>query len=128
MREPDGSSAPQGPNAPLPDQSPADLRSRLDALKADLGEAVAEDREASGASGKHASGGELAAGLRAATELVAGVLVGGAIGFFLDRQIGTKPLFLVVFLIMGMGAGFLNLYRLGQRRPDGNGGRSGQGD
>lgn len=46
-----------------------------------------------------------------ATELVAGVFVGGLIGWLLDRWFGTLPLFLLVFLLLGIAAGFLNVIR-----------------
>ena len=44
-------------------------------------------------------------------ELVAGVFVGGLIGWALDGWLGTSPLFLLVFLLLGMVAGFLNVIR-----------------
>lgn len=57
--------------------------------------------------------------MRASSELAAGVIVGGGIGYLLDRQFGTMPIFLLIFLMVGMAAGFLNLYKLGMRRPGG---------
>jgi ATP synthase protein I len=45
------------------------------------------------------------------TELVAGVFVGGFFGWLLDRWLGTSPLFLIVFLLLGIAAGFLNVIR-----------------
>lgn len=119
MREPDRETPPQGRPDPKPEAISADLRSRLDALKADLGDAIAEGDQAAGKSRQQTQGGELGAGLRAATEFVAGILVGLAIGYLLDRQLGSKPLFMIIFLILGMGAGFRNLYRLGQKRTSG---------
>jgi ATP synthase protein I len=44
-------------------------------------------------------------------ELVAGVFVGGLMGWALDGWLGTSPLFLLVFLLLGMAAGFLNVIR-----------------
>jgi ATP synthase protein I len=49
--------------------------------------------------------------LRLSTELVAGVFVGGFIGWLLDRWLGTLPLFLVVFLLLGIAAGLMNAVR-----------------
>lgn len=46
-----------------------------------------------------------------ATGLVAAVFVGGLIGWLLDRWLGTLPLFLLVFLLLGIAAGFLNVIR-----------------
>jgi ATP synthase protein I len=48
---------------------------------------------------------------RLSTELVAGVFVGGIIGWLLDRWLKTLPLFLVVFLLLGIAAGLLNAVR-----------------
>jgi ATP synthase protein I len=49
--------------------------------------------------------------MRVVTDLAAGLLVGGVIGYFLDKAFATSPLFLVILLFLGMAAGFMNLYR-----------------
>lgn len=49
--------------------------------------------------------------LRASTDLVAGVAVGGFLGYWIDRGLDTKPLFMIVMLFLGFAAGFLNIYR-----------------
>lgn len=51
-------------------------------------------------------------GLRVGTEIVASTMIGLGIGFFLDRWLDTRPLFLIIFAIFGLGAGFINLYQL----------------
>lgn len=53
---------------------------------------------------------------RFATELVAALLVGGAIGWGLDWLFGhfgvhTRPLFIVVFFMLGAAAGIRNVMR-----------------
>lgn len=48
---------------------------------------------------------------RLATELVAGLVVGGAIGWFLDNWLGTLPLMLLVFFALGAAAGIFNVIR-----------------
>lgn len=51
--------------------------------------------------------------------LVAAILVGGAFGYFLDRWLGTKPVFLIILGGLGFYAGVRDLLRrLGK---DGNG-------
>lgn len=50
-------------------------------------------------------------GFRIATDLLAAVIVGGAVGFVLDDWFETKPVMLVIFLLFGGAAGFLNVYR-----------------
>jgi ATP synthase protein I len=52
---------------------------------------------------------------RIGTDLVAGVIVGGVIGWFLDRWLGTAPILLIVFLLLGIAAGLLNSVRAAQR-------------
>lgn len=53
----------------------------------------------------------MGAGLQVATELVVAVVVGVAIGWFLDEWLETRPLFLVIFFFFGAAAGALNVYR-----------------
>lgn len=43
--------------------------------------------------------------------LVSGPLVGFAIGYGLDAWLGTSPWCKIGFLLVGIGAGFLNVYR-----------------
>lgn len=40
------------------------------------------------------------------------VLVGYVIGYWLDRWLKTSPIFAVIFLLLGFGAGFLELYKM----------------
>lgn len=42
---------------------------------------------------------------RMVTELVAGLVIGFVIGFGLDYALGTKPIFLVIFIFLGFAAG-----------------------
>ncbi len=42
--------------------------------------------------------------------MVSGPLVGVVIGYFLDEWLGTGPWLKLVFLFIGIGAGFLNVY------------------
>ena len=53
----------------------------------------------------------MARGFRLSTELVAGVLVGAGIGWLIDRWLGTTPLGMIVFLLLGFAAGVLNVMR-----------------
>lgn len=110
MREPSSSKPPEGtPDA----MREADaLRKRLEALKADLGTAQQEEADKALPSRRSDDEGAVGKGLRAGSELLAGVLVGGGIGYLLDGQTGLSPLFLITFVMIGMGAGFWNVYRL----------------
>ena len=43
--------------------------------------------------------------------LVSGVIVGMAMGYYLDKYFGTKPWLTLVFLIFGIIAGYRNMFR-----------------
>ncbi len=62
-----------------------------------------------------AAAGPMTAALRISMEMVAALIVGGAIGWFLDRFLGTGPWLLLVFLVLGFAAGMLNAVRESQR-------------
>jgi len=51
-------------------------------------------------------------GLRVGVELVSALVVALGIGLALDYWLGTRPLFLVLFVLMGGAAGVLNVWRL----------------
>ena len=52
---------------------------------------------------------------RLGTELVAAAVVGTIIGFILDNWFGTKPWFILIFFIIGVIAGMLNVIRVAKR-------------
>ena len=85
------------------------MKERLRELERKLGP---EDDKREGMSdeeaGRRAS--VLGKAFKVSTELVAGVFVGGFIGWALDRWLGTHFL-LIVFLFLGIAAGFLNVIR-----------------
>ena len=47
--------------------------------------------------------------------IVIATFIGLYAGLWLDGRLRTKPLFTLVFLIIGIAAGFWNLWRLAQR-------------
>ncbi len=53
----------------------------------------------------------LGLGFRISIEFVAGVAVGCGIGYALDRWLGTLPVMMVLFLLLGGAAGVVNAYR-----------------
>jgi len=50
-------------------------------------------------------------GLRVGTEIVASTVIGLGIGYYIDKWLDTRPIFLLIFFLFGVVAGFLNLYR-----------------
>jgi ATP synthase protein I len=49
--------------------------------------------------------------LRVGVEMVSALVVAVAIGWALDRWLGTKPILLAVFVLLGGAAGVLNVWR-----------------
>lgn len=48
---------------------------------------------------------------RFGTEMIAGIAVGGALGWGIDWLAGTRPVFLIVMFVLGAAAGVLNVMR-----------------
>ncbi len=80
----------------------ADLDRRLDKTKS--------RREAQNNRPARQPGGFVMA-VRAVSELIAAVLVGGVIGWGLDWGLGTSPVLLLVFFLFGFAAGVVNVVR-----------------
>ena len=53
---------------------------------------------------------------RVAAELVAGLAVGGGVGWALDKVFGTSPLWLVVLFFLGAIGGMMNVWRIATGR------------
>jgi ATP synthase protein I len=90
------------------------IRQRLDALGEKLAGAQAR-RQKSPMAAPQGRGAALGQALRLGVELVAGVAVGGFIGWALDRFLGTAPFLMVVFLGLGAAAGIMNVVRTAKR-------------
>ncbi|QPM91054.1 AtpZ/AtpI family protein [Pseudooceanicola algae] len=84
----------------LPDDHKArmtDLEDRIARAKGDAGKAGSSD------GGSHFGSAEM--GWRMVTELVAGLLVGFAIGYGLDWVFGIAPFMMILFTLLGFAAG-----------------------
>ena len=53
--------------------------------------------------------------LKISTELVAAVAVGSILGFILDNWFDTKPLLTIIFFIMGVAAGIINVIKTAKK-------------
>lgn len=112
--------SPEDPNAPKrPEGEPstASLDDRLRKLSRDI---EAESAQAHGAGGDFPTSSDKAArgygkAARLASEFVAGILVGGFLGWAFDQLLGTSPVGLILFIFLGFGAGFLNMVRAGRQ-------------
>lgn len=90
------------------DQKPSPLRD----LTARLRQArAAADSSAGRARNRGGATSGLGFGLRIGVELVASLIIGVAIGYFLDRWLGTTPWLMLLFFILGAAAGFMGVYR-----------------
>ena len=100
---------------PNGDQEDRDLKARLEALSSALKDkrndpqgAARDESEAN----VTRTGQAMSLGFRVLAEFVAGVVVGGFIGWQADIWLGTTPFGLVIFLALGTAAGFWNVYKL----------------
>ena len=96
---------------PPPDE--AALSARFKRLGERLGH-IHSDRPSDSSPGQRATSdpSAIARGFRLSAELVAGVLVGAAIGWLIDRWLGISPWGMIVFLLLGFAAGVLNVMRV----------------
>jgi ATP synthase protein I len=104
--------------------SDAELRARLEQLQAALRKQEEDRREET--SGGLQIGGSfgraMSVGFTVLSEFVAAILVGALIGWQADIWLGTKPWLLVLFLGLGVAAGFWNVFRLSTPKGAGDGG------
>lgn len=95
---------------------PPDMRRRLDNVKARIdkmspeGEKVLPNMSATGTN--RPSGGRA---MQIGSELIAGVVAGGLVGYGLDVWWGTKPLWFLIFFLLGIVAGLLNVLRTARK-------------
>jgi ATP synthase protein I len=94
----------------------AALSARLGSLDQRLSEIRDSRKIGTGQSGSEqdaaqAKASAMAVGLRLSSELVAGVLVGAALGWGFDRLLSTSPWGFIVFLLLGFTAGVINVMR-----------------
>ena len=89
---------------------------RLRALEARLARTRVGPVPEKGATGKAFSQGEMA--WRMVIELVSGMLLGLSIGFGLDWLFDTRPVFLVIFALLGFAAGVRVMLRTARSMGD----------
>ena len=85
-----------------------DKRDRLSALESDISE-IRKRRQPVQENRANAS--MLGLAWRLTIEMLVGIGVGGYLGWWLDQAMGTKPIMMLVLLILGMAAGLLNSVR-----------------
>jgi ATP synthase protein I len=100
---------------PSGDDEDAALRARLDKLTSDLRGRAPPPLQQSPQAPRPAPASAMSGmslGLQAGSEFVSAVVVGAGIGWVLDKGLGTKPAFLIVFFLIGVAAGVWNVIRL----------------
>ena len=96
------------PSVPEPSFPEASFEERLRVARAKQG----LDPKPSALRGDGLPASALGIGLRVGMELVCALVVAVGIGWALDRWLGTRPAFLVVFVLLGGAAGMMNVWRL----------------
>lgn len=85
--------------------SEKDIKARLKAVEGKQKQASRRQDlkvERSGAMGK---------AWRLSVEMIAALFLCGGFGWFLDEQFETKPILMLIFLVIGMIVGFWNVYK-----------------
>ena len=91
-------------------------RDKLDPSMEKLNSRISEARKArDNVQGSSLSPVGLASAWRLTTEMFAAILVGGGLGWLIDRWLGTQPWLMLVFLGIGLSAGTLNAFRAARR-------------
>jgi ATP synthase protein I len=96
------------------DELPPDeaaLKARLHRLGDRLGHVQPHRSEPTQTQSARADSSAIARGFRLSSELVAGVLVGAAIGWALDYWLRISPWGMIIFVLLGFAAGVLNVMR-----------------
>ncbi|MEP0232733.1 AtpZ/AtpI family protein [Roseibium sp.] len=104
-----GSADDEPKSGPKGDLTEAELSERRDRLNRMLDDRQEAERASEARSKGSTSG--YGQAMKLSSEFIAGILVGGGIGWVLDQWLGTTPFGLIVFLLLGFGAGVLNVLR-----------------
>ncbi len=103
----------------------AELANRLKTLGAAVkkvrAEQKAEDAAAAAGPSKTSATAGMTLAFRLGSEFVGGVLVGAGLGWGIDQLVGTTPWAMIVLLLLGFGAGIVNMMRAagetGRKKP-----------
>ena len=86
---------------------------RLKALSDKIADIRADEQaDAARETGAKTNSDNMSVGARAGAELVTCFMAGALIGWFLDKQFDTSPIFLIIFLLTGICTGFYGVYRI----------------
>jgi ATP synthase protein I len=103
MANPHDAKRPEGDESDQP--ATGDLAARIARAKAERPAAkLRADVESTGFSGANRA-------YRLASEFVAAIVVGAAVGYGIDAVFGTRPWAMIILLLLGFAAGVLNVAR-----------------
>ena len=91
----------------MPDKKNLPSIERLDEKIKKAKQRVNKDEDTSGVSAGGAA--------RVSVELLAGVIVGLLMGFYLDKWLGTSPILLLICFCLGVAGSALNIYKMFKR-------------
>ncbi len=92
----------------ISDADRREFKARLDKLGGKLGEVRGEPASPEPT---EARGRAMGTAFRMSAEMIAGVVVGGLLGYAIDAGLGSKPLALIIGLLFGAGVGIYNAIR-----------------
>jgi len=91
-----------------------DDKKRLDALEARLSKARKEKQDKAPKEKRAQDNRSMVRAYKIAIELAVAMFVGLAAGWFLDQWLGTTPWLMLIFFLLGVAAGFRNVYKAAQ--------------
>jgi ATP synthase protein I len=94
--------------------SPAD-REALKRRAGELGAKLDSAKQRNDGPKARQGGAAAGRGMKAAAEMIGGVVVGGVLGWYLDQWLNTKPWLFILFFLLGSAAGMLNIIRSAKR-------------
>tara|TARA_Y100001935_G_scaffold163952_1_gene134794 strand:- start:136 stop:459 length:324 start_codon:yes stop_codon:yes gene_type:complete len=83
---------------------PSDLISKIDEFKQ-------KERIVKTSENIEKRGNSIGLAFRLSTEIVSGIVVGSIMGWSLDKWLGSQPWFFLVFFILGIAAGIINVIK-----------------
>lgn len=105
----------RGPKGEIAPEDRETFRKRSEAIGRRLDEVRHRHGGPAPAAGT-SQGAAMGRAMRVSAELMAGILVGGAIGWGLDSWLGLqKPWFRILFFLLGAAAGIMNVVRSAMR-------------
>lgn len=91
-----------------------DISDRLKDISSRLATEASQKAQEAKPNDQYKSASGYSKGYRVISEFVAGILVGGGLGYGLDQLLGTTPWLLILLLLLGFAASIMNMWRTDQ--------------